>query len=225
MYFRGVDEAGNISTVKSIKVANIDRTAPAAPTVKASTANAAKNITVTATFSADSAKKQYSTDGKNWKTYSKALSVDKNGTYYFRGIDAAGNVSKVKSVKVANIVDTANNNWNGATALTGTVLGALEAKTDKVDYYDVSDVAQLMLDMEKGKAKVSFYDAEQNAVEVAALTMADGSVRENVSSLTLTANDGATDNFTVAALDECVKYLKIETADKTLDSYKLAKLA
>ena len=225
-YFRGVDAAGNVSEAASIKVANIDKTAPAAPTVKVSTTKATnKSITVTATFSKDSTKKQYSTDNKTWKTYGKSLSVGKNGTYYFRGIDAAGNVSKVKSVKIANIVDTANNNWNGATVLKKTVLGALEAKADKVDYYDVSDVAQLMLDMEKGKAKVSFYDANKKAVKVAGLTMADGSVRKNVSSLTLATGNAAADNFTIAALDECVKYLKIETADKTLDSYKLAKLA
>ena len=55
--------------------------------------------------------------------------------------------------------------------------------------------------------------------------MTNGSVKESVSSLTLAANDGTNDRFTVAALDEAVKYLKIETADKSLDSYKLAKLA
>ena len=225
-YFRGVDAAGNVSKVASIKVANIDKTAPAAPTVKVSTTKVTnKSITVTATFSADSAKKQYSTDNKTWKTYSKALAVKANGTYCFRGIDAAGNVSKVKSVKIANYVDTANNNWSGATVLKGTVSGALEAKADKVDYYNVSDVAQLMLDMEKGKAKVSFYDANKKAVKVAEVTMADGSVRKNVSALTLVTGNGTTDRFTVAALDDAVKYLKIETADKTLDSYKLAKLA
>ncbi len=160
-----------------------------------------------------------------WKTYSKALAVKANGTYYFRGVDAAGNASKVASVKVANIVDTANNNWSGATALKGTVLGALEAKADSVDYYNVGDVAKLMIDMEKGKAKVSFYDANKKAVKVSELTMANGSVRKNVSALTLTTGNGTTDNFTVAALDDAVKYLKIETADKSLDCYKLAKLA
>ena len=82
-----------------------------------------------------------------------------------------------------------------------------------------------MLDMEKGKAQVSFYDENKKAVKVSAVTMADGSVRKNVSSLTLTTGNAATDHFTVAALDDAVKYLKIETADKTLDSYKLAKLA
>ena len=155
-----------------------------------------------------------------WKTYSKALSVKANGTYYFRGVDAAGNASKAKSVKVTNIVDTANNNWDKATVLEDAVLGALDAKADKVDFYDVGNVAQLMIDMGKGKVNVSFYDENKKAVNVATVTMADWLAKENVSSLTL-----ETDNFTVAALDDAVKYLKIETADKSLDCYKLAKLA
>ncbi len=106
-YFRGTDAAGNVSKVTSIKVANIDKVAPTAPTVKVSSTKLTnKNITITATFSDDSAKKQYSTDNKTWSTYSKAVSVGKNGTYYFRGVDAAGNASKVTSVKVTNIDKT-----------------------------------------------------------------------------------------------------------------------
>ena len=75
------------------------------------------------------------------------------------------------------------------------------------------------------KAQVSFYDQNKKAVKVSALTMANGSVKKKVSSLTLVAGNATTDKFTIAALDDAVKYLKIETADKTLDSYKLAKLA
>ena len=107
-YFRGIDAAGNISTVTSYKVTNIDKTAPSKPTVAASTTAATnKNITLTATFSTDSSKKQYSTDNTTWKTYSKALTVKANATYYFRGIDAAGNISAVKSYTVKNIDKTA----------------------------------------------------------------------------------------------------------------------
>ena len=223
-YFRGVDAAGNVSKVASIKVANIDKTAPAAPTLKVSTAKVTnKSITLTATFSKDSAVKQYSTNGKTWKTYSKALTVGKNGNYYFRGVDAAGNVSAVKSVKVRNIADTTNNSWTGATVLKGTVLAALDKSVDKVDYYDVGDVAKLMIDMEAGKAKVTFCGENKKAVATE-VTCADGSIK-TVSSFTLTAKNAVSDNITLGDLGEYVKYLKIETADKTLDSYKLAKLA
>ena len=82
-----------------------------------------------------------------------------------------------------------------------------------------------MLDMAQGKTKVSFYDKNKKAVKVSALTMADGSVKKNVSSLKLVAGNGTTDKFTIAALDDAVKYLKIESADNSLDSYRLAKLA
>ena len=105
VYFRGIDAVGNISQVASYKVTNIDKTAPAKPTAKASTTTATNQaVTVTATFSSDSAKKQYSLDNKTWSTYSSGVKLTKNGTVYFRGIDAAGNVSPVVSYKVSNIV-------------------------------------------------------------------------------------------------------------------------
>ena len=222
-YFRGVDAAGNVSKVKSIKVANIDKVAPAAPTVKASSTKAAKSITVTATFSKDTAKKQYSTDNKSWKSYSKSLTVKANGTYYFRGIDAAGNASKVKNVKVTNIVDTANNTWAGATKAKGTILAALDPKLDTVDYYDVGEVAKLMLDMEKGKAKVSFFGKDKKAVKVA-VRCADGSDK-TLSNLQLVAGDKTTDKITLSDLGDAVKYLRIDSAANGLAGYRLAKLA
>ena len=221
-YFRGVDAAGNVSSVTAYKVSNIDKTAPDAPTVKASTTKATnKNVTLTATFSSDSAKKQYSTDKTTWKTYSKAISVGKNGTYYFRGIDAAGNASTVKGIKVANIADTTNNTWDKATELKGTVLGALDPSVDKVDYYNVGDVAKLMLDMESGTAKLTFCDSAKNAVNVN-VVCAD-STEKTVSSLKLVAGDSVSDNISVADLD-AVKYLKLESTTGSA-GYKLAKLA
>ena len=221
-YFRGVDAAGNVSSVTAYKVSNIDKTAPKAPTVKASTTKVTnKNVTLTATFSSDSAKKQYSTDKTTWKTYSKAISVGKNGTYYFRGIDAAGNASTVKGIKVANIADTTNNTWDKATELKGTVLGALDPSVDKVDYYNVGDVAKLMLDMESGTAKLTFCDSAKNAVNVN-VVCAD-STEKTVSSLKLVAGDSVSDNISVADLD-AVKYLKLESTTGSA-GYKLAKLA
>jgi|GEM_PF-4201502 len=222
-YFRGTDAAGNVSKVTTVKVANIDKTAPAAPTVKLSSTKAAKSITVTATFSKDSAKKQYSTDGTTWKTYSKALTITANGTYYFRGVDAAGNKSKVRSAKVSNIVDTGNNSWANATELKDTVLGALDNALDKVDYYDVGDVAKLMLDMEAGKAKVTFCDADRKAV-AAQMERADGSIAD-LASFTLASGDQVSDHITLGDLGEAVKYLKIESAASGVNSYRLAKLA
>jgi len=222
-YFRGIDAAGNISKVASIKVGNIDKVAPAAPTVKLSTAKPAAVLTVTAKFSKDSSRKEYSTDGKKWQSCTGKLTVKANGTYYFRGIDAAGNVSKVASVKVANIADTANNSWDSASELTGTVSGVLDRVVDPVDYYEVGDVAKLMMDMESGKAKVTFCGSDKKAVPTE-VKCADGSVR-TLSAVELTAGDRVNDNITLSDLNDAVRYLKIESAASGAANYRLAKLA
>ena len=105
VYFRAADAAGNYSQVTGYTVKNIDKTAPAKPTAKASTtATTDKSVTITANFSSDSKVKQYSLDNKNWKTYTGAVAMAKNGTVYFRAADAAGNYSQVTSYTVKNII-------------------------------------------------------------------------------------------------------------------------
>jgi len=104
VYFRGIDAAGNVSDVTSYAVTNIDKVAPTKPTASADvTAATNKDVTVTATFSSDSVTKEYSTDGQNWAVYTTGVVLSQNGTLYFRGTDAAGNVSEVTSYAVANI--------------------------------------------------------------------------------------------------------------------------
>ena len=111
VYFRGIDAAGNISEVTSYTVTNIGKSAvdtnpPEAPYPWADiTAPTSKKVTVKAGFSEDSAKRQYSTNNSTWKTYNKKTGVvmTSNGTVYFRGIDAAGNISEVTSYTVTNI--------------------------------------------------------------------------------------------------------------------------
>ncbi len=104
VYFQAVDTSGNKSAVASYKVTNIDTTAPSKPTISVSTKKSTTNpVTVTAKFSSDSSKKEYSTDGKTWKSYSGTLTFKSNGNVYFRGTDAAGNVSAVASYTISNI--------------------------------------------------------------------------------------------------------------------------
>ena len=108
VYFQAVDAAGNKSSIVNYKVTNIDTTAPSKPTITVSTKKTTTNpVTVTAKFSSDSSKKEYSTDGKTWKTYSGSLTFKSNGTAYFRGTDAAGNVSAIASYTVSNIKGSA----------------------------------------------------------------------------------------------------------------------
>ena len=104
VYFRGIDAAGNVSEVTEYTVSNIDRIPPEKPTASANvTAPTNGDVTVTATFGADTATKQYSMDGSEWLTYTSGVVMQDNGTVYFRGIDAAGNVSEAASHAVTNI--------------------------------------------------------------------------------------------------------------------------
>ncbi len=105
-FFRGTDAAGNHSAITSYAVTNIDKVAPDAPVAKANiTTETRDDVIVTATFSTDSVIREYSLDGKKWFAYTKGITFDSNGTVYFRGTDAAGNVSAVTRYDVTNIVD------------------------------------------------------------------------------------------------------------------------
>ena len=100
VYFRGANEAGEFSDVVTFPVENIDKVAPDAPTASSGPSPAVGIILVTAVFSDDSVTKQFSTDGETWEHYTDALPFSENGTVYFRGIDAAGNVSEVATFVV-----------------------------------------------------------------------------------------------------------------------------
>ncbi len=104
VFFRGIDDAGNISDVKSYAVTNIDKVAPEQPTAVADITDPTnQNVTVTATFSDDSAQRQYALDGMDWSDYTEPIVFSDNGTVWFRGIDDAENFSEVTSYEVTNI--------------------------------------------------------------------------------------------------------------------------
>ncbi|MBP5411300.1 MAG: hypothetical protein J6Y26_05290, partial [Lachnospiraceae bacterium] len=104
VFFRGTDAAGNVSEVTSYSVTNIDKVAPVKPAVTADITDPTNtDVLVSAQFSDDSVKKEYSLDGQTWRSYSTAIRFAENGTVSFRGTDAAGNVSAVASYTVANI--------------------------------------------------------------------------------------------------------------------------
>ena len=103
-YFRGTDAAGNVSEITSYEVSNIDKEAPAAPVAQADiTGPTNQDVTVTAEFSEDSETKEYSLDGETWEAYTDGVVFTENGTAYFRGADAVGNVSEIASCEVTNI--------------------------------------------------------------------------------------------------------------------------
>ena len=104
VYFRETDPAGNTSGVAHCVVDYIDKIPPAAPIPSADrTAITNQNVTVTATFSLDSVTQEYSLNGTTWNPYTTGIVFTQNGTVYFRGTDAAGNVSQISSYAVTNI--------------------------------------------------------------------------------------------------------------------------
>ena len=116
VFFRATDAAGNQSEITSYIVSNIDKVAPVKPTASASvTATTSNDVTVTAKFSKDTVMKEYSLDGETWTAYTNAIVFTKNGIVYFRGTDAAGNVSEITPFEVANInkgcLDDGSNDW------------------------------------------------------------------------------------------------------------------
>ena len=81
-----------------------DITPPEAPFAFAdTTASTNQDVMVTANFSVDSTKKQYSLDNNEWLDYEEGVVMADNGMVWFRGIDAAGNLSEVESYEVTNI--------------------------------------------------------------------------------------------------------------------------
>ncbi|MBR2722928.1 MAG: hypothetical protein IKB77_01230, partial [Lentisphaeria bacterium] len=103
VYFRAVDNFGNTAE-KTVYVTKIDKVAPDTPLVSADvTENTNSAVTVTAVFSSDSVVKEYSLDGENWLEYERGVVFDENGTIYFRGTDAAGNISETAVYNVDNI--------------------------------------------------------------------------------------------------------------------------
>ena len=144
VYFRGTDAAGNVSQVTSYVVSNIDKTEPEAPTASADiTEPTNQSVTVTAAFSDDSAIKQYRFDGAAWEVYTGPVVVDDNDTVYFRGTDAAGNVSQVTSYVVSNIDKTAP---EAPVAAADVTAPTSQPVTVTATFSDDSEVKQFSLD-------------------------------------------------------------------------------
>jgi hypothetical protein len=94
------------SGIATLTVDYIDKTPPADPVASADVAGVVtdQDVTVTAEFSADSALRQYSFNGKTWYDYTDGVVFEKNGSVQFRATDAAGNESAIVTYTVDNIL-------------------------------------------------------------------------------------------------------------------------
>ena len=154
-------------------------------------------------------------------------------TQYFLAVEAP-NAAKgqnsdytVEMTGGGRFANRSNETWDTATLCDADIDGLLTTAIggDKLDYLDLAAVDAFNLDAGQGKVKVSFFNEQKKAVKVAQLTMADGSVKKNVSDLTLVADNKMTDSFDLAAIDDAVRYMKIEAATNGVNTYKLSLLA
>ncbi len=178
VYFRGKDEAGNYSPVTSYEVNNIDKVAPEAPVAKADITKVTnQNVTVTATFSADSTVKEFSLNNKDWKTYTAGIVFEENGTVYFRGKDEAGNYSPVTSYSVNNIdkaapdAPVAKANISAATNLNVTVSASFSSdcvvKEYSLNYKDWNTYSSAVIMTANGTV---YFRGKDEAGNVSAVT-------------------------------------------------------
>ena len=106
VYFRGIDEAGNVSEEVSYTVTNIDKIQPAKPTATANITDPTNQaVTVTVKYSEDSVFRQYKIgddEKSDWMFYNKAFTVTEATTVFLLGQDIAGNVS-YGEIEISNI--------------------------------------------------------------------------------------------------------------------------
>ena len=184
--------------------------------------------------SGDKLKQVKTVTAKAKSTVSTGDLLLKSGTKYYLAVEAPGAAKAQNSNYTVNMTGKTfnhfgNETWKSATLLNANVGDGLlttAAGGDKIDYFDLSKVAaQLKLDAGQGKLKVSFYDKNNKSVKVAQVKMANGSVKKNVASLTLVTNDKVADNITLGSLSDSIRYMKIEAATNSVNTYKLSLLA
>ena len=156
-----------------------------------------------------------------------ALALVGGGTYVL-AVEATGAKKAQNSHYTVTMTEegvftgTGNNSWETATLLDGDFAGCLGKGGDTVDYFDLSSWENgLTLEMEAGSVKASFYDANKKAVKLASVEYANRTSKAGVASLTLKDGDKLTDVIRMAAVDESVKYLKIEAAGTGMNKYSL----
>ena len=118
-----------------------------------------------------------------------------------------------------------NNTWDGAIQLNGDEFtGCLGKGIDSLDCIDLTawENEGLRIEMEAGSVKASFYDANRKAVKVASVTYANGTQKAKLASITLKDGDKATDSIQIGALDDNIRYLKLEAASTGMVTYHIS---
>ena len=182
VYFKVTDVAGNVTT-DSVVVDKIDTVAPeleisgnAAQWVKSVTLNAAASDSAS-----DIAKVEYSLDGKSW-IVGESVTVNTNGTVYFKATDKVGNVTTDSVVvdKIDNAAPTVSTSVNTTAAKVSSVLvsataadaasgvAAIKYSLNGTDWMDYTESVRMV---DNGNIYFQSIDALGNKSEVAIVTV------------------------------------------------------
>ena len=226
--FRGTDEAGNVSEITSSEVSNIDKIAPVNPEVFADVTTPTNgDVTVTAKFSGDSVKKEYSLDGgETWENYTEGgVIIIINSTVNFRSIDEAGNVSEATSYVVSNIDKVAPGNPSGLLSVVSNQTVALLWNISTDDFSGVKEyVVKYSLDGQEFTAKTANSNYVLNNAN-------SGSYSWSVQAVDFAGNESAIvagDAFTISGFkpytveysaDNFEHVIRFTVSSPTLDSF------
>ena len=153
------------------------------------------------------------------------------GTQYFAAVEApkaskAQNSDYKLAMQEEGVFNRGNETWENATPLSDDPWEGLltsAAGGDKTDCFDLSGIDGLSLDAGTGKVKVSFFDEHRKAVK-ANVTYANGQEAQ-LASVTLAADNTKTDSIAFSAIDDSIRYMKIEAASSKSNTYELSLLA
>lgn len=105
VYARAMDASENASEIAELDISNIDKEAPSAPTIEASTTEITnQDVTVTITVDEEVDRIEYRLGSSgDWTEYTASFDVLENTTVYARAFDVAGNESETAELDIANI--------------------------------------------------------------------------------------------------------------------------
>jgi hypothetical protein len=108
IHARWKDSLGIVSSTGTFAVSNIDRTAPATPTLSATpTTPTNGDVKVTIEYPGDSVLNKYIIGTREAQGYAGSITLSVNNVVYAYAVDAAGNTSGVGMLTVSNIDKTA----------------------------------------------------------------------------------------------------------------------
>lgn len=228
--FRGTDEAGNVSEITSYEVSNIDKIAPVRPEVFADVTTPTNgDVTVSAKFSEDSVKMEYSLDGgETWENYKEGgVIIIINSTVNFRSIDEAGNVSEATSYVVSNIDKVAPGNPSGLLSVVSNQTVALLWNICTDDFSGVKEyVVTYLLDGQEFTARTANTNYVLNNANV-------GTYSWSVQAVDFAGNESAIvagDAFTISGFkpytveysaDNFEHVIRFTVSSPTLDSFRM----